>query len=286
MTALSLLLPTRGRREAAERFIASARDMAAQPGEIEVVLFVDEDDEESKCISCDDIRLVHIVGAPRSMGEYNTACLQRASGNIVMLVNDDVVIRTKGWDAAIGQLHASLDDQVYLAYPNDLFKGERVCTFPILSRRACQLLGDPFPAEYKGSFIDYHLLDIFQRLRHRNIQRIFYLESVIFEHMHYRLGKSAFDETYRRRSRFGDDCDFLRLVYRRRRDAGKLLRAIGREQVAELPLSMDTEVLNRASMLNASLLDPGLPLTWRLRLFAWFLGRRAAAHASRWAKSF
>lgn len=216
------------------------------------------------------------------MGEYNRACLDNSSGDIVMLVNDDIVIRTPGWDDAIRAIHESVGDGVYLAYPNDQFKGQRVCTFPILSRRTCELLGDPFPAEYKGAFIDYHLLDVFQRLRRQKVDRIFYLHEVVFEHMHYRLGKSAFDETYRKRSRFGDDAAFLQLAAKRRHAAKKLLAAVSRGELPGPPQGAFREVVSRFSTLNASLLDSGLPWQWKFRLFTWFLARKAFACTSDW----
>ena len=88
------------------------------------------------------------------------------------------------------------------------------------------MLGRPFPHEYRGAFIDYHLLDIFKRLERNGHQRLVYLEDVVFEHMHYRTGKGDYDEIYRKRRRFGDDETFLRLRNERSLAAQRLLSAI------------------------------------------------------------
>jgi hypothetical protein len=281
MTTISLLLPTRNRPALARRFLDSVWDQAADRTRVEVVMCIDEDDTASHSISHPHLALVKVIAPRQSMGALNSTCLARSSGDVVVLSNDDIIVRTAGWDEKIRALHASVPDGVYLAYPNDLFKGRRLCTFPVLSKATCRLLGDPFPAEYQGAFIDYHLLDIFKRLERRMAAtRILYMADVIFEHMHYRVKKANFDVTYRARGRFLDDPVFLRLRDERSRAAAQLLAAIeGSGNVA--PHAGVSSDMRRAhwlsSLLSASLADGELPLDWRFFLFYWFLGRRVAA---------
>lgn len=207
------------------------------------------------------------------MGDYNTACLEGSRGDIVVLANDDVVIQTRGWDRKLREMHAAMQDRVYLAYPNDLFKGRGLSAFPILSRTACRLLGEPFPHAYRGAFIDYHLLDIFKRLERHGHLRLIYLEDVVFEHMHYRTGKGDFDEIYGGRDRFGDDATFVRMRDGRNAAAQRLLAAI---EGGNAPLPPTAPASTPAELLQVTLLDPELPLAWRLRLFVWFLARGLA----------
>lgn len=282
---VSLLLPTRGRPELAERFMRSAADQAESPGQVEVVLYVDEDDTESHGLSAAGLRSRLIVGPRASMGDYNMACFEQCSGDIVVLSNDDVVIQTRGWDSRLREMDASVRDRIYLAYPNDLFKGRRLCTFPIVSRRVCELLGEPFPRQYQGAFTDYHLLDIFRRLQHRGVDRIRYLPDVIFEHMHYRTGKGRFDDTYRRRSRFGDDAVFIGLREARSRAADGLMNAVaGRSAVPTVPNRMPSNCTSPTNpfagaflFLKVFLLDTELPWRWRSFLFFWFWARLIAS---------
>jgi hypothetical protein len=217
------------------------------------------------------------------MGACNTACFARARGDVIILMNDDVIIRTPGWDEAVLAFHASVSDQVYLAYGNDLFKGKKVCSFPILSRRTCELLREPFPTDYRGGLIDYHLLDVFKRLEKLGHPRIRYFPHLIFEHTHYRTGKLPFDDTYARRERFGDDWTFIAQSDQRRRAAGILATSISgvdrREpesnteatQPANGPLAHDLGTFGRVF-----LLDGDLPIAWRAFLFYWYVGRRLA----------
>lgn len=283
-------MPTRGRRPLAERFLESVAATAALPDLVEVIFYADEDDLESHNIEVSGIRVSGIVGPRASMGTYNSQCLAKARGEIVILVNDDIVVRTQGWDEKVRAMDASFPDKIYLAYGNDLFKGARLCTFPILSRRTCDLLGDPFPTAYAGAFIDYHLLDIFRRLQHASEDRIRYLPDVVFEHMHYRLGKATKDTTYQRRRRFDDDAVFIGLIGKRRRAAYKLMDAmrganqsVVADQVTEGESQAQVEwCWSLRSIAKRFLLDHDLPLKWRIFLWYWYTGRFMAAKGLLW----
>lgn len=283
---ISLLLPTRARPAWAERFFKSVAEHTTHLDQVEVILYVDEDDTGSHHLSSDEIHVERIIGPRMSMGAYNSACLEKARGEIVILVNDDMVIRTPGWDEKIRALDASFPDGIYLAYGNDLFKGGRLCTFPILSRRACEVLGDPYPAAYRGAFIDYHLFDVFQRLRRLGYDRIRYLEDVVFEHLHFRAGKAEKDAIYTQRNRFGDDPTFVGLREQRAIAAARLKNAI--DGVVLTPMApRNDEVackLSMAGLGRAFLFDKALPFGWRFFLWYWFLGRYAASRG--WLKPF
>ncbi|MBK8015763.1 MAG: hypothetical protein JNL33_12150 [Betaproteobacteria bacterium] len=280
---ISLLLPTRGRPQLVERLFKSIRETTHQLDRIEVVLYVDEDDAPSHCLADEVLQVVRIVGPPDTMGAYNTKCLERARGDIIMLANDDMVMRTGGWDDRLRQVDLEFADKIYLAYGNDLFKNRAWCTFPVLSRRTCELLAEPYPPVYRGAFIDSHLVDIFQRLQKAGEPRIRYLPDVIFEHLHYRVGKGAFDETYQRRDRFKDDPTFVSLAGTRKSGARRLLRVIHGESPGASDLTPSNpctaESIAGAVILYTRifLLDKDLPIRWRAFLWYWFVGRYVAA---------
>lgn len=281
---ISLLLPTRGRRVLVERFFLSLVETASHRDQVEVILYVDEDDVDSHHLGSDVVRVTRIIGPRASMGTYNSACYGAAQGDIIILVNDDMVIRTPGWDEKIIEFDANIPDKIYLAYGNDLFKKMDLCTFPILSRRTCELLVEPYPKEYQGAFIDYHLFDIFKRLQHSGFDRIRYMDDVVFEHLHYRTGKAPFDETYSKRGRFADDPTFLALINSRQKSAERLLRILRGDESQTLyspvrgGIEMVPETLFKAIAVFARdlLFDRGLPLRWRSYLWVWFIGRYMA----------
>jgi glycosyltransferase involved in cell wall biosynthesis len=277
---ISLLVPTRGRPHLVRRLLESLVEQTDQLDAIEVIFYVDSDDLESQDIGHDRIRTTRIVGPDASMGAYNTRCLQAASGAIVVLLNDDVVVRTRGWDRRLVELDRRFADRVYLGYGNDWFKRGRVSTFPILSRATCDLLGEPFPAAYCGSLIDYHVFDTFRRLERLGHRRIVFLSDVVFEHAHYRLGKGVYDETYRRRRRFGDDLTFMALRGGRQRSAERLAASVeGRAPAGPMGApgaAPDPVTDSVAGYWTAFAIDRGLPWRWRGFLFAWYVGRHVA----------
>ena len=277
--SISLILPTRKRCDKAIRFVESARRAATLPAEFEVVLGIDSDDHESQALHFEDVRYTTVIAPRRSMGAINTECAQKSNGDIIMLVNDDSVVRTEGWDESLRALHAQFADGVYLGYVNDLFKGQKLCTFPVISRTAFELLNPAFPESYQGAFIDYHLLDVFKRLQAVGHDRLVYLNDVVFEHLHFRSGKSGMDDTYRDRKRFGDDATFFELSNLRDDQACRLLQCIN--PAFEIPSTKRNAKLlwprSLKSMVQAFagrfLRDSNLPLRWRVFLFRWFLFR-------------
>ena len=287
---ISLLLPTRGRPQEATRFFQSVIACSRYLNRIEIILYIDEDDKASHCLDSVELDIKKIIGPNLSMGGYNMACLERASGDIIILVNDDVVIQTEGWDEAVRQVDRTFSDRIYLAYCNDLFKGKHTPTFPILSRQTCDLLGEPYPLAYRGAFIDTHLFDVFKRVKHAGHNRIFYLEKVVFEHRHYRVGKASFDETYRKRGRFEDDAIFLGLWETRISQAYQLIEAIeaGGKPVTVPDKLTKIKPRNPVSALaiysRLILLDFNLPWRWRFWLWVWFYGRFLAAKG--WLRPF
>lgn len=253
----------------------SLSETADRIEEIEVILYVDNDDTETLQLELNDWPIKRVIGSQESMGTLNTACFRESCGDIIFLGNDDVIVRTMGWDSKIFQAVSRFSDQVYLLYPNDLYKGSKFSTFPILSRRTCEIIGSPFPSNYQGSFIDLHLLDIFKRLEGRGHHRIQYLEDVVFEHLNFRTGKAPIDDTYLRRQRFGDDHTFMGLNKAREKAAERLVGLI-ENGVASKPSNNPFRPKQEGFIsLSWSVLRDGTsPLRWRAWLYYWMWGRK------------
>ena len=139
-----------------------------------------------------------------------------------MLLNDDVIFRTKGWDIEVIQAFKKFPDEVALVYGNDLDQEESVPTFPFISRVACENLGGICPGGYRNLHIESHLFDIFKKLSKIGHQRIVYLKHVVFEHMHFAVGKTLFDHSYVKKGQVEDDILFISLDHERRFKAEKL----------------------------------------------------------------
>ena len=67
-------------------------DTAEVLSAIEVILYVDDDDTGSHHLDATPLHTVRLIGPKQSMGTYNTQCYRAAKGQIIVLVNDDMVM--------------------------------------------------------------------------------------------------------------------------------------------------------------------------------------------------
>jgi hypothetical protein len=184
--ALSLIVPTRRRSAQLRRFLDSLFATAVQPETLEVVLVVDADDPPSVDFRDERLRLAKAIVPPRqTMGALNQAGYERSSGAHLMLLNDDVVIRTHGWDQKILSRCRRFADGIFLIHVNDTLMRENLCTFPLVSRTWCKMAGGICPREYIRYRIDDHIEDVFNLLASLGHRRTIYLPDVVFEHVNF-----------------------------------------------------------------------------------------------------
>lgn len=228
---ISLLLPTRGRPALLQRLFDSIVATTENLPALEVILYIDEDDLPSQQIEHPSLSLVKLIKRPgETMGRMNQTCFEASRGRFVMLMNDDVIFRTKAWDVRTLDAFARFPDDIALVYGNDLHQRESVATLPILSRAVCDVLGGICPRDYLNVYIDVHLLDVFKKLAKLGHQRIAYLAEVIFEHMHHEVGKSSMDATYVKKNEQFDDLLYINIEDERRNQAKMLQRYIDATQ--------------------------------------------------------
>ncbi len=224
---ISLVLPTRGRPNLVHRLLDSIVATAEQPDMLEVLLRVDRDDAPSITIDDSRLQLRKIVGPPGvKMGVMTRQCTEAAAGNNLLLMNDDVVCRTQGWDTAIVEALEQFSDGVAMIWCNDGFRGRRLANLPALSRRICERMGGICPGDYQRDYIDTHLFDVFNKLKALGHDRRVSLENVLLEHLHVEAGKAPHDATYVRPRAFADELAYIAWEERRAAIAADLARAI------------------------------------------------------------
>lgn len=191
---ISLLLPTRQRPEQFIRFCNSALAEAEHPDQVEIIAYVDNDDN-----SYDDLKLpnLKIIRGPRVvLSEMWNACWKEATGEIFGHMGDDIIFRTKGWDDTVRFLFASYDDRIVFVYGED-GNGEsernQFGTHGFIHKNWTDTVGYFVPPYYVSDYNDTHLNDIAKALkRHVHID-------IMTEHMHFSLGKSEIDQNTRDR---------------------------------------------------------------------------------------
>jgi glycosyltransferase involved in cell wall biosynthesis len=184
MPRFSLIVPTRKRTAGLRRLLDSLATTACDPRQIEVIAIIDADDAESVAFSYADIALYHPVIVPpgQTMGELNLAGYRQATGQYLMLLNDDVVVRTPGWDAEFARVFAAWPDGIVLAHVNDLLFRDTLCIFPCVTRAFCELASGICHPAYHRYRIDDHLHNIFDLIHLLGHTRRVFLPQVVFEH--------------------------------------------------------------------------------------------------------
>lgn len=181
---ISPIVPTRGRPAQLGRFLRSVAATAARPESLEVVLVIDADDPESAAAGHPGLSVKHVVVPPGlTMGALNAAGYEAATGAYLMLLNDDVVARTRGWDDRLRACFRRFPDGIVLVHPNDTLFRDLLCTFPAVSRTFCELAGGICPPDYVRYRIDDHIEDVFNLLAALGRRRAVYLPDVVFEHL-------------------------------------------------------------------------------------------------------
>jgi glycosyltransferase involved in cell wall biosynthesis len=183
---ISLIVPTRRRALLLQSFLDSVAATADHPEAVEVVLVIDGDDTESLTISSNRLPIRHVIVSPGlTMGALNIAGCHASIGRYLMLLNDDVLVRTPGWDTSFVTCFQQFPDEILLIHVNDRLFETAQCTFPVVSRAYCQLIGGICPPVYARYRIDDHIEDIFNLLAVLGARRSVYLRDIIFEHKNY-----------------------------------------------------------------------------------------------------
>jgi hypothetical protein len=225
---LSLIVPTRGRPIELRRLLDHVAHTIREPDRLEIVLVIDADDPASRQVDHGGLRLERVIVPPgQTMGALNSAGYEASAGRYLMLLNDDVIPRTPGWDTVVRHVFAAHPDDIVLVHVNDLVMQRHLCTFPIVSRRFCEIVGGLCPLEYRRYRIDDHIEDYFNLLAVLGRRRIVYLPDVIFEHVNFVTNASGLRQYFSDPAILAEDAPrYQRLFPERKEAALRLMAAI------------------------------------------------------------
>jgi hypothetical protein len=182
----SFLLPTRNRMTGLSALLASIEATTARPEQLEIILGIDEDDRASRDFVWEGLTIVKVIVPPGlTMGRLNQACYRASRGRYLMAMNDDVLLRTPGWDNEVRRALDAVRDDIFLVHVNDQLFGQTLCCFPMVSRTFCEMAGGFCPDEYERYRIDDHIHEVFSLLGMDGHHRILYLPGVVFQHLNF-----------------------------------------------------------------------------------------------------
>jgi hypothetical protein len=189
MKEISILVPTRNRVDLLKGMVSSVFDTAADKEAVEVLCYVDEDDENTKKIigglnaRCFvEPRLFNIQKC------VNFLC-GKANGQIVMYGNDDIVFRTPKWDSIVKEVFDRYDDKIALCYGYDGIQPKGwLSTFGFVHKNWVNVIGyvlnESFPFDYSDGWIN----DV-AKVIDRNVYVDIYIE-----HLHSAVEKRPYGE--------------------------------------------------------------------------------------------
>jgi hypothetical protein len=208
------------------RLVDSALAMAASPGEIQFVFYLDNDDEPS-WVMANDLDVTWMVGPRIVLSQMWNECFKLAHHDIVMHCGDDIIFRTQHWDAEVTEAMDDWPDHIGLVYGRDGVHDEALSTHGFLHRAWVDAVGYFVPPYFSSDYNDLWLFQVAQA-----VGRLKFLPDVFTEHMHPAVGKGKWDVTHQERiARHGrDNVDALyaSLGAERARDVQSLRDAIQR----------------------------------------------------------
>jgi hypothetical protein len=227
ISMISLIVPTRGRPEQLRRLLDQLAQTTHELDRLEVVLVIDADDAPTQQIGDDRLLLQRVIVPPgQTMGALNFAGHAACRGRYIMLLNDDVIPRTRGWDVVVRQVFAAHPDDIALVHVNDLVMQRHLCTFPIVSRRFCEIVGGICPRDYRRYRIDDHIEDHFNLLGVLGQRRIVYVPQVVFEHSNYVTQVSGLRQYFSDPAILAADAPLYERLFAQRKEAALRLMAV------------------------------------------------------------
>ena len=183
-TIISILLPSRGRREVLKESILTLIENASNPKRLELLLGLDADDEGVQEYIKDNIAPIlkeHQVECRANIFEplgyenlhtYVNTLASNANGKWLMFWNDDGLMETKNWDNVISEY----DGQFKLLAPKDNHEGHPYAIFPIVPIDWFRLMDHLSLNAQNDAWLSHiaYMLDIFERID---------IESVSYTHL-------------------------------------------------------------------------------------------------------
>ena len=171
---ISVLLPTRGRREVLKSSLESLISKATDPENVELLLGIDDDDEGAREYIEQEIapmlreyRVECRANIFKPLGYENlhvyvNTLAGNASGDWLFFWNDDGIMVTDGWDDII----RSYTGQFKLLAPRDNHDGHPYAIFPIVPRDWYTLIDHLSQNAQNDAWLSHiaYMLDIFERI--------------------------------------------------------------------------------------------------------------------------
>jgi len=150
---ISITLPTRRRPNRVRKCIKSCVDLSQNSGDLEFLVYVDEDDHETRHSTLQDEFPDTTIKIFTGKRLFNTSAMhnylaERVSGEIIGYLADDTYFITKNWDSYVKKTF--VDDQIWLVYPYEKHRGAKGAAHGFVSRKSIDIVGALMPCNSFG----------------------------------------------------------------------------------------------------------------------------------------
>lgn len=194
----SIILASRERIQLLDSLLSSITSHTSDKNNCEVICVLDTDDRLSRRFldrlknTCPFAKFVIRDRADNLNDDYlNWAWKNYSTGDNIIVVNDDVVFKTPNWDhiamAYLSRYFADKPDGIAYGWIQDGLTnrqaGLNYCCFPLITRKAAEIVGFVMPPQFPGWGADLAVYRIYAA-----VNRICEMPSVVLEHISYHNG--------------------------------------------------------------------------------------------------
>ena len=198
---IAILVPTRERMNNRLTLLFSILTTVSDINNIKIYYGVDKDDPTLTTIKkvASAIPALQIIeidnnGEFLGLGKLWNILTEESSEEIISMIGDDMVFKTKDWDLEIiNEFKNASPDNIKAVHCNDDCHGEKLAVNLFCHRQYAAVLGQFMREEFKINWVDQWLHQVFSafgRLKYRN--------DIMIEHRHWVLGKNTRDNTANR----------------------------------------------------------------------------------------
>lgn len=193
---IALLVPSRERIDKKKALAESVMQTVSNHHNVVLYFGIDDDDPtkgevEALANEYPFIRIVNIANGGKflGLGRLWNLCAYKASEEILAMIGDDMLFRTKDWDLKIiDEFVNGPQDNVKMVYCNDGRHGKAIAVNFFIHRAYMEITGYLTREEFMVDFIDLWPQQVFSSLG-----RIKYRPDILIEHLHWSFRKSSKD---------------------------------------------------------------------------------------------
>jgi len=178
-----------------ERLWQSVIDTADDISNVELIFYIDNDDEISlekyEELNSQYSQVRHVTGERIVLSLCWNECWRISNGPYYMLCADDIVFSSESWDTILLQEFDKFPDKIVMVYGRDGKKDERLSTHPFLHKKWTDTLGYFAPPYFSSQMNDKWIFDIAI-----DLGRAHYVPEIFTEHKHLGKNRELRDRVY------------------------------------------------------------------------------------------